>query len=114
MLGSYLTSILGSLSIHDPIPCCLPMTGKLSNLCVVSGTLVLRKFRWQMKKGWKAMWPSLDVGYKFVIRLSRSQFILGHKVSALIYSVPKVKQTTCTWKVSFGLASSQRISLESV
>lgn len=105
VLGSYLISILGSLSIHDPIPYCLPMTGKLSNLCVVDDTLVLRKFKWQMKKDWKAMWPSLDVGYKFGIRLSRSQFILGHKISALIYSVPKVKQTNCTWEVSFGLVS---------
>lgn len=45
---------------------------------------------------WKTMWPSLDVGYNFGIRLSRSQFILGNKMSALIYRVPKVKQTNCT------------------
>lgn len=62
-----------------------------------------------MKKDWKAMWPSLDVGYKFVIRLSRSQLILGNQISALIYSVPKVKQTNCTWEVSFGLVSRSEI-----
>lgn len=54
---------------------------------------------------WKTMWPSLDVGYNFGIRLSRSQFILGDKMSALIYRVPKVKQTNCTGGVSFGLVS---------
>lgn len=63
-----------------------------------------------MKKDWKAMWPSLDVGYKFGIRLFRSQFILGNTVSALIYSVPKAKQTNCTWEVLFGLVSRSEIN----